>query len=112
MAENGYGPKAPPWTAPRYILAYGSNLDLDRIKSRCPGSTLVGTAWIPGYRLLFKQSFSGSYATVEQDANWSVPAVVYQVGWQDEQRLDRFEGCPRASPSSVQDRGGGRKAQG
>ena len=78
-----------------YILAYGSNLNLDRMKSRCPGCTLIGTTVIPGYRLLFKQSMTGAYATIEQDANWSVPAVVYKVGWQDEMRLDRFEGCPR-----------------
>jgi gamma-glutamylcyclotransferase (GGCT)/AIG2-like uncharacterized protein YtfP len=38
---------------------------------------------------------TGSYATIEQDANWTVPAVVYKVSWQDEARLDRFEGCPR-----------------
>lgn len=81
--------------AASYILAYGSNLSEERMKTRCPGCTLIGTTVIPGYRLLFKKSMTGSYATIEQDANWSVPAVVYKVGWQDEQKLDRFEGCPR-----------------
>ena len=78
-----------------YILAYGSNLNLERMKHRCPGCVVVGTTEIPGHRLLFKRSMTGSYATIEQDANWSVPAVVYKVSWQDEARLDRFEGCPR-----------------
>lgn len=78
-----------------YILAYGSNLNLERMKTRCPGCVLIGTTVIPGYRLLFKQSKSGAYATIEQDANWFVPAAVYKVSWQDEARLDRFEGCPR-----------------
>jgi gamma-glutamylcyclotransferase (GGCT)/AIG2-like uncharacterized protein YtfP len=65
------------------------------MKHRCPGCVVVGTTEIPGHRLLFKRSMTGSYATIEQDANWSVPAVVYKVSWQDEARLDRFEGCPR-----------------
>ena len=51
-------------------------------------------AQIPGYRLLFKKSMTGAYATIEQDANWSVPAVVYRISTADEIRLDRFEGCP------------------
>ena len=37
---------------------------------------------------------TGAYATIEQDANWSVPAVVYRISTADEIRLDRFEGCP------------------
>lgn len=78
-----------------YILAYGSNLNLERMKSRCPGCVLIGTTEIPGYRLLFKQSKTGAYATIEQDANCTVPAAVYKVSWQDEARLDRYEGCPR-----------------
>ena len=93
MADPRFGKGVP--SAASYILAYGSNLDAERMKARCPGSTLVGTTVIPGYRLLFKKSMTGAYATIEQDANWNVPAAVYKVSWQDEQRLDRYEGCPR-----------------
>ena len=52
-----------------YYLAYGSNIDLDRMESRCPYARLVGTTTIPGHRLLFKKSKTGSYLTIEQDAN-------------------------------------------
>ena len=34
---------------------------------------------IKGYRLLFKKSKTGCYATIEQDANESVPAVVWKL---------------------------------
>ena len=78
----------------RYVLAYGSNLCLERMKRRCPSSRVVGTSDIPGYRLLFKKSLTGAYATIEQDANWTVPVVVYRISVSDELRLDRFEGCP------------------
>ena len=40
----------------RFYLAYGSNLSLERMKSRCPDAVALGTAVIPGYRLLFKKS--------------------------------------------------------
>ena len=48
-----------------------------------------------GYRLLFKKSKTGCYATIEQDANESVPAVVWLLSEFDELLLDRYEGCPR-----------------
>ncbi len=50
---------------------------------------------IKGYRLLFKKSKTGCYATIEQDANESVPAVVWKLSEYDELLLDRYEGCPR-----------------
>ena len=62
----------------RFYLAYGSNLSLERMKSRCPDAVALGTAVIPGYRLLFKKSKTGSYATEL-----------------DEALLDRYEGYPR-----------------
>ena len=78
----------------RYVVAYGSNLSLDRMRQRCPSCKVVGTSVIEGYRLLFKRSLTGAYATIEQDANSVVPVVVYHISLEDELRLDRFEGCP------------------
>ena len=78
-----------------YILAYGSNLNLGRMESRCPQCSVEGTTEIPGYRLLFKQSKTGAYATIEQDANYSVPGVIYRISYDSEQMLDRCEGYPR-----------------
>ncbi len=79
----------------RYIVAYGSNLDLERMESRCPDCEPVGTSVIQGFRLLFKKSMTGYYATIEQDANCCVPVAIYQVTAEDEAMLDRYEGCPR-----------------
>ena len=78
-----------------YCLAYGSNLNEERMKKRCPKAEVFGTSVIPGYRLLFKRSMTGSYATIEQDANCNVPVVVYKMTGDDEQKLDRFEGYPK-----------------
>ena len=78
-----------------YILAYGSNLSSQRMAQRCPDMQIIGTTVIPGYRMLFKQSRTGAYATIEQDANCCVPALVYKISAEDEARLDRCEGYPR-----------------
>lgn len=78
-----------------YIIAYGSNLSEGRMESRCPSAKVYGTTVIHGYRLLFKQSMTGAYCTIEQDANSAVPAVIYRMTLADEARLDRYEGFPR-----------------
>lgn len=77
-----------------YYLAYGSNLSTERMARRCPDAIIMGTTSIPGYRMLFKKSLTGFYATIEQDANCSIPALVYKISPEDESRLDRCEGFP------------------
>lgn len=78
-----------------FYLAYGSNLSIERMRGRCPDAVVVGRTQIPGYRLLFKKSQSGFYATIEQDANCTVPVLVYMLSDYDEALLDRCEGYPR-----------------
>ena len=46
----------------RYYLAYGSNLDMERMGKRCPYAVVVGTTEIKGYQLLFKKSKTGTRA--------------------------------------------------
>ena len=78
-----------------FYLAYGSNLSIERMRGRCPDAEVIGRAQIPGYRLLFKKSQSGFYATIEQDANCAVLVLVYMISDYDEALLDRCEGYPR-----------------
>ena len=78
-----------------FCVAYGSNLDETRMKKRCPSAEVFGTSVIGGYRLLFKQSMTGAYATIEQDASSCGPVVIYRITVEDELRLDRFEGYPK-----------------
>ncbi len=78
-----------------YCIAYGSNLNEARMRQRCPGAEVFGKSVIVGYRMLFKQSMTGAYATIEQDANSCVPVLIYRMTAADEARLDRFEGYPK-----------------
>ena len=78
-----------------FYLAYGSNLSVSQMLSRCPDAVYVGTAVIPGYRLLFRGSQTGSYLTIEKKQRRKVPVLVWKVSKEDEKALDRYEGCPR-----------------
>ena len=78
----------------KYYLAYGSNLNVKQMRMRCPCATPIGTAEIPGYELLYKESKTGAYLTIEQKEGCSVPVGVWRVTGPDEARLDRYEGFP------------------
>ncbi len=79
----------------RYYLAYGSNLNIEQMKWRCPTAKAIGTAEIHGYELLFKGSKTGAYLTIEKKKRSKVPVAVWEVQKEDEEALDRYEGYPR-----------------
>lgn len=78
----------------RFYAAYGSNLNLPQMRKRCPCATVVGTAVIEDYRLLFRGSKTGSYLTIEPQEGGRVPVAVWEVTDEDERRLDQYEGYP------------------
>ncbi|MBD5112670.1 MAG: gamma-glutamylcyclotransferase [Ruminococcaceae bacterium] len=78
----------------RLYLAYGSNLNVQQMRYRCPGAKVIGTAAIRNYELLFKGSQSGSYLTIEPKHGGKVPVAVWEVDEDDELALDRYEGFP------------------
>ena len=78
----------------KYYIAYGSNLNVQQMRYRCPDARIVGTSVIPDYQLLFKGSKTGSYLTIEKKKGGSVPVAVWEVSERDELRLDAYEGCP------------------
>ena len=78
----------------KLYLAYGSNLNVPQMRRRCPNATIVGTATIPDYQLLFKGSKTGAYLTIEKKPGSSVPVGVWSVTAHDEMELDVYEGFP------------------
>lgn len=77
-----------------YYIAYGSNLNIAQMKFRCPCARVVGNSMLKGYSLRFRGSKTGSYLTVEKDAEGCVPVGVWAVSAKDLQSLDRYEGYP------------------
>lgn len=76
----------------KLYLAYGSNLSISQMRYRCPDATIVGTAEIDNYRLLYKGSMTGSYATIEPEKGKKVPVLVWEISRKDEDNLDIYEG--------------------
>ena len=78
----------------RYYIAYGSNLNVEQMRHRCPDARVVGTATFEGWTLLFRGSKTGSYLTIEPKESSSVPVAVWEVSERDELHLDHYEGYP------------------
>lgn len=73
----------------RYYIAYGSNLSEEQMARRCPTATIVGTAILKGWRLLFDGP-----ASIERKQGYQVPVLIWDIQPEDEKSLDRYEGYP------------------
>ncbi len=76
--------------------AYGSNMDPDQMRERCPHSPARGSGWLEGWRLTFGAEdfgWEGALATVVEDPASRVFVMLYEVSRRDEQTLDRWEGA-------------------
>lgn len=74
----------------KYYVAYGSNLSVDQMASRCPDAHIVGKGIIKDWKLVFRY-----HATIEPSEGDQVPVLVWAVSERDEARLDRYEGYPK-----------------
>lgn len=80
--------------AKKYYIAYGSNLNLEQMKRRCPDAKLLGTGTIRDYGLLFRGSSKNAVATIEPSIGEKVPVGVFEISDWDEKYLDCYEGYP------------------
>lgn len=71
-------------------LAYGSNINLEQMKIRCPTAKRVDTAVLNGYELEFR-----GVATIVPKQDAAVPMLLWELEQTDERALDRYEGYPR-----------------
>jgi gamma-glutamylcyclotransferase (GGCT)/AIG2-like uncharacterized protein YtfP len=76
-------------TEPRLYFAYGSNLDLDAMASRCPDSEPVGVATLGGWALTFR-----GVADIEPRKGARTHGAVWRISARDLERLDAYEGYP------------------
>ena len=74
----------------RYYLAYGSNLDREAMRVRCPGARVVGMAVLKDWKMAFKY-----HADIVPEKGRVVPVLVWEIGREDERNLDFYEGFPR-----------------
>lgn len=79
----------------RLYFAYGSNLDPEQMRERCPGSSPIGPALLADHRLAFthfSKRWQGGTADLIARPDRVVWGVTYDLGDDDLERLDRFEG--------------------
>jgi gamma-glutamylcyclotransferase (GGCT)/AIG2-like uncharacterized protein YtfP len=76
-------------------FAYGSNLDPEQMKSRCPESQVVGLASLDDYRVTFPRfsnDWGGGTASIHLAHGKKVWGVLYELSDGDLQKLDEYEG--------------------
>ena len=76
-------------------FAYGSNLDPEQLRERCPGSRVVGLAVLRDHRLAFplhSDRWGGGTAGLLHAHGSSVWGALYELTESDLTALDRFEG--------------------
>ena len=76
-------------------VAYGSNLNIHQMSYRCPGATVAFTGYLMNWKLLYRGSHTGSYATVKRKTGSKVPVAVWNIDDKNEEALDLYEGYPR-----------------
>ena len=77
-------------------FAYGSNLDLEQMRRRCPAHRVVGNASLAGHRLRFQgegEDWGCPVATIVPDPAGTVWGVVFDLTAEDFRVLDDYEGC-------------------
>jgi gamma-glutamylcyclotransferase len=73
----------------RRYFAYGSNMDRQQMRGRCPGAVLLGTARLPGYRFIINRA---GVASVVSMGCHEVLGVLWDITATDEGALDDYEG--------------------
>jgi gamma-glutamylcyclotransferase (GGCT)/AIG2-like uncharacterized protein YtfP len=80
-----------------YYFAYAANLNLKRMRERCPDSKPMFLAARPDYKLVFagwSRQWRGGTATIKLFKGEIIRGAIYEVSERDLRRLDKHEGCP------------------
>lgn len=70
---------------PIYYFAYGSNMDMEQMRRRCPDAKRIDTAVLHGWKFALDEV---GYATVVPAAGASVPGLLWMLSDADEAELD------------------------
>ena len=71
-------------------IAYGSNMNLEQMKRRCPKAIPIGKTLLEDYKLEFR-----GVANIIECPGEKVPVALWEITDECERALDRYEGYPR-----------------
>jgi gamma-glutamylcyclotransferase len=78
-----------------HYFSYGSNLNPEQMRGRCPDHKVVGMAALHEHRLAFpltSHDWGGGVASVVPSHGTTVWGIVYDLSERDLAELDRYEG--------------------
>lgn len=78
-----------------YYAAYGSNMNLEEMKKRCPDAKHEGTGTIEGYELLFCGEAGRAYLNVRPNSAKKVNVCLFKISENDLKSLDEYEEYPK-----------------
>lgn len=70
--------------------AYGSNINLEQMRFRCPNSRVIGKGYIKDYKLTFNY-----HADIIPFKGSETPVLFWEIDEEDWKNLDRYEGYPK-----------------
>ncbi|VAX28227.1 hypothetical protein MNBD_NITROSPIRAE01-2368 [hydrothermal vent metagenome] len=80
-------------------FAYGSNMDLDQMKVRCPGSSVIGIVELKHYAMAFtrwSRSWKSGTADILPERGKSVYGVLFDLSFEDLKKSDKFADYPNS----------------
>lgn len=80
-----------------FYFAYGSNMDEQQMKERCPSAVLIGPSTLADYRLaftIFSPKRLCGCADIVANKGETVYGLLYELSRADVDALDAFEGHP------------------
>lgn len=78
----------------KLYAAYGSNMNLEQMRYRCPAAKVIGTGIVRDHRLTFRGNSRG-VANIEAQKGKNVQVVLWEITEACEEALDVYEGYPR-----------------
>lgn len=75
-------------------IAYGSNLNIEQMKRRCPTASIYGTGFLNDWTLEFRSMHGPAFATIESGSGHQIPVAVWNIDKRAEMALDIYEGYP------------------
>jgi len=79
-------------TKKNYYVAYGSNMNLEQMRWRCPLSVPIGKAYLKGYKLVFNIHADIIPTGDDKDV---LPVALWDINPSEWGRLDMYEGYPK-----------------
>ena len=80
-------------------FAYGSNMDLEQMRGRCPGCQVIGMGQVTHYAMAFtrwSRSWKSGTADILPERGRTVYGVLYDLTFDDLKKMDKFADYPNS----------------